>query len=128
MAHHGHVDYIVRGEGEETIKELFGALTNGQPLEDVRGLVLRNGKGFKVNPEREPISDLDSVRAAWELIEDWELYRNGVTNERMAVVGFSRGCPFSCEFCGQWNFWKQYRIRNPEDLLMNLSSSTKGIE
>lgn len=114
IKNHPEVDYIIRGEGEITIKELLRALNGDYSLNKVNGLVWRKEKGYVVNPDREPIKNLDSVHAAWELIKDWEVYKNGVTNEKMAVVGFSRGCPFFCEFCGQWNFWKIYRTRNPK--------------
>ncbi len=26
----------------------------------------------------------------------------------------ARGCPFTCSFCSQWKFWRDYRIRDPK--------------
>ena len=38
----------------------------------------------------------------------------------------ARGCPFTCSFCSQWKFWRDYRVREPkavvdeiEDLVEN---------
>ena len=25
----------------------------------------------------------------------------------------ARGCPFTCSFCSQWKFWRDYRVRDP---------------
>jgi anaerobic magnesium-protoporphyrin IX monomethyl ester cyclase len=45
---------------------------------------------------------------------------------RVAIPNFARGCPFTCTFCSQWKFWRDYRIREPkavvdeiEDLVNN---------
>lgn len=113
MKNYSQVDFIIQGEGELTIEELVNALENQKPLDRINGLIWRkNGGSYLVNDLRKPIEDLDSVRPAWELI-DWELYRNGTTKEITAVVQFSRGCPSSCDFCGQWGFWRKYKVRDP---------------
>ena len=33
---------------------------------------------------------------------------------------FSRGCPLSCTYCGQWGFWRRYRHRSPADFVAEL--------
>ncbi|MBS0396130.1 MAG: magnesium-protoporphyrin IX monomethyl ester anaerobic oxidative cyclase, partial [Proteobacteria bacterium] len=32
---------------------------------------------------------------------------------RVAIPNFARGCPFTCSFCSQWKFWRDYRVRDP---------------
>ncbi len=33
---------------------------------------------------------------------------------RVAIPNMARGCPFTCSFCSQWKFWRDYRIRDPK--------------
>src|SRR5687767_563235 len=49
---HGSVDFIVRGEGEITFRELLCAIENGGAYEHIRGLSYRHGDRFCHNPER----------------------------------------------------------------------------
>ncbi len=108
------VDVIVRGEGEAVACDLVAALAAGMPLDGVRGLSWRRLDGtFTRTPDAPPLADLDGWRTGWELIEDWEPYQCfGL--ERSAIVGFSRGCPHSCAYCGQYGFWTRWRHRAPE--------------
>jgi anaerobic magnesium-protoporphyrin IX monomethyl ester cyclase len=32
---------------------------------------------------------------------------------RVAIPNMARGCPFTCSFCSQWKFWRDYRVRDP---------------
>jgi anaerobic magnesium-protoporphyrin IX monomethyl ester cyclase len=32
----------------------------------------------------------------------------------VAIPNFARGCPFTCTFCSQWKFWRDYRVREPK--------------
>ena len=52
------VDFIVRGEGELTFRELVRALERGTDLGLVAGLSFKCGEGFTHNPDR-PVSGLD---------------------------------------------------------------------
>jgi anaerobic magnesium-protoporphyrin IX monomethyl ester cyclase len=36
---------------------------------------------------------------------------------RVAIPNFARGCPFTCSFCSQWKFWRDYRIRDPKKVV-----------
>jgi radical SAM superfamily enzyme YgiQ (UPF0313 family) len=92
------VDYIVRGEGELTVRELVRALERGDGVHHIAGLSHREGEGFRHNPDR-PVHGLDDAeirpphRAARVL--------GGYTflGRPVDVVETSRGCTFDCSFC-----------------------------
>ena len=62
------IDFIVRGEGEQTIVELLQALENHTNLEAVEGITWRNGSQIVANRSRAPIQNLDAYRFGWELV------------------------------------------------------------
>ncbi|WP_421981299.1 magnesium-protoporphyrin IX monomethyl ester anaerobic oxidative cyclase [Roseibium sp.] len=105
-------DVIVRGEGEETCRQLVLAVAAGTPLHRVNGLAFRHNGEIVSTPPQPVIRDLDAYRIAWELID----FRNYSYwgRKRAVVVQFSRGCPHPCTYCGQRGFWTQWRHRNPE--------------
>jgi len=105
-------DVIVRGEGEETCRQLVEALDRGQPLSTVNGLAYRDADRVISTAPQVMIRDLDAFRIAWELI-DFSRYSYW-GGKRAVVVQFSRGCPHPCTYCGQRGFWTQWRHRNPE--------------
>lgn len=105
-------DILVRGEGEETCRQLVNALGRNQPIAGIRGIAFRTEGKVVSTPPQPMIRDLDAYRIAWELIDfDRYSYWGG---KRAVVVQFSRGCPHPCTYCGQRGFWTQWRHRNPE--------------
>src|SRR5215470_16342386 len=80
-------------------------------LAAVRGIAWRNDGEVVANASRTPIADLDAWPIGWDLIEDWDQYR-AFGLGRAAVVQFSRGCPHTCTYCGQWMFWRHWRHRD----------------
>ena len=127
MEQESAIDFIVRGEGEETVVRLVTALARKQPLEKVPGIVFRAGtlparwRSFEEQPHRAGrvlatapaavISDLDAYRVGWELIDHRRYTYWG--KRRAVVVQFSRGCPHHCQYCGQRDFWRVWRHRDP---------------
>lgn len=122
------VDFIVRGEGEQTIVELIQAIENNTNLEAVEGITWRNGHQIIANRSRAPIQNLDAYRLGWELL-DWPLYKM-FGFQRAAGLQFSRGCPLTCSYCGQWMFWKKWRHRSPENIVeqMKILSRDYGVD
>jgi anaerobic magnesium-protoporphyrin IX monomethyl ester cyclase len=110
------IDYIIRGEGEEIVVEFIKALDAGrlpEGREQIKGLAfLRDGKPF-ATPAHPPVQDLDSLTPDWSIL-DWSKYIYIPLNCRVAIPNFARGCPFTCSFCSQWKFWRQYRTRDPK--------------
>lgn len=120
MSREPAVDFIVTGEGEETTLALLTALKEKrQDLGAVAGLVWRSDGRVVVNRQRQPIQNLDQFRVAWELA-DWSLYPGHHLPGRSAIVQFSRGCPHTCTYCGQWMFWKKWRHRSIEKFVDEL--------
>jgi anaerobic magnesium-protoporphyrin IX monomethyl ester cyclase len=35
----------------------------------------------------------------------------------VAIPNMARGCPFTCSFCSQWKFWRDYRVRDPKKVV-----------
>ncbi|MCK6500148.1 MAG: radical SAM protein, partial [Nitrospira sp.] len=126
LAQERSVDFIVRGEGEETVVRLIAALETGTPLERVAGIVFRAGtvpgrrqRPWSVDPEGRIVANptapvirnLDAHRIGWELIDFRRYTYYG--KRRAVVVQFSRGCPHRCQYCGQHAFWRTWRHRDP---------------
>jgi anaerobic magnesium-protoporphyrin IX monomethyl ester cyclase len=115
------VDFIVRGEGEETGLKLLRCLESEEDLSTVDSVVWRRDGKIVANRMRKPIDDIDKYRTGWELIEDWSLYPAGWGLQgNSAVVQFSRGCIHRCSYCGQWDFWKTWRHRDPKKFVDEL--------
>jgi anaerobic magnesium-protoporphyrin IX monomethyl ester cyclase len=113
------VDAIVRGEGEEILINLVRLIDQGRwPADrhEVKGLAftesLADGAQIVATPAAPTIKDLDSIEADWGILE-WDKYRYIPLNCRVAIPNMARGCPFTCSFCSQWKFWRDYRFRDP---------------
>lgn len=119
-------DAIVLGEGEETIKELLGALENRKKLSTVRGIAYADpALGMCVKtPSRELIKDIDRTpMPAWDLfpMEHYVLLRGPriVNRERLMSLISGRGCLFQCNFCYRMD--EGLRIRSPESIIEEMA-------
>lgn len=106
-------DIGVLGEGEETIIELLNC-KQGQGLENIAGLVYRDGDRVKRTKSRPYIKELDKLPfPAWDIISGFpNLYCPTPTNYKrkpVASLVTSRGCPYNCTFCDRSVFGVNYR-------------------
>eukprot|EP00873_Tetraselmis_striata_P003829 jgi/Tetstr1/424093/TSEL_014704.t1 len=109
------VDVIVRGEGEEIIVELMEAVRDGRWPADrnrIKGLAFKDGETIKATQAASTVKNLDAITPDWSLLE-WENYIYVPLGRRVAIPNLARGCPFTCSFCSQWKFWRDYRVRDP---------------
>ena len=110
------IDYIVRGEGEEIIVNLIRSIEAGADLQErgeIKGLAFVADGQIIATPAHPPLKDIDSLTPDWSLLE-WDKYIYIPLGVRVAVPNFARGCPFTCRFCSQWMFWRNYRVRDPK--------------
>jgi anaerobic magnesium-protoporphyrin IX monomethyl ester cyclase len=113
------IDIIVRGEGEETTLRVIRELQANSSLDSLNGIAYRKQGVPFATPPAPLICDLDAYRVGWELIDHSRYSYWG--NRRAVVVQFSRGCPHSCNYCGQRGFWRQWRHRNPQKFAAELA-------
>ncbi len=122
LAEEPAVDIVVRGEGEAVASALVEALLEGAPLAGVSGITFRGEGGrIQTNAPAPMLRRLDEWRVGWELIENWDLYQCFGLG-RAAIVQFSRGCPHSCAYCGQYQFWTKWRYRDPRAVAAEIAS------
>ena len=123
------IDAVVRGEGEQVFLNFVRAVDDGTWARDrsqVRGIAYADSAAQVIaTPAEPPIQDLDRIKPDWGVLE-WDKYIYIPMGVRVAIPNFARGCPFTCSFCSQWKFWRDYRIREPlavvdeiEDLVKN---------
>jgi anaerobic magnesium-protoporphyrin IX monomethyl ester cyclase len=114
------IDAVVRGEGEQVFLNLVRAVDDGSFARDrrsVRGIAFLSTDGQVVATAAEPtIKDLDRVAPDWGVLE-WDKYIYIPMGVRVAIPNFARGCPFTCSFCSQWKFWRDYRVRDPKKVV-----------
>ncbi len=104
-------DYIVTGEGEETILELLDALERGAELFGVNGIGYREGEAILVNARRDRRTDLDDIPSpAWDLFAVDTYNENGYVGgidlgSKSIPILATRGCPYQCTYCSSPNMW-----------------------
>ena len=92
------VDFIVRGEGEITFRELLRALEAGSGFEIIAGLSYRDGDGFRHNPNRS-VHSLENGEIRLPNRDARVLTGYTLLGRQADVVETSRGCTFNCSFC-----------------------------
>lgn len=127
------VDLVVRGEGEQPVRELFPILAelNGRPLSHaaerlraIRGLTVKLETGEIIhNPDRPFQKDLSTLpRPAFHLF-NVEKYSNlqpmtdGWRRERSFTIMTSRGCPHACTFCSRSVEGRTWRPRKIDEVI-----------
>ncbi|MEM1818301.1 MAG: radical SAM protein [Nitrososphaerota archaeon] len=114
-----YIDVVVRGEAEETLKEILERIERGGDLSGVAGITYRAGDRIRENPPRGFIDDLDSLPIPAYNLLPMEKYV--VDRVRYAAIVTSRGCPYGCIFCSSsLQFGKRWRAHSPERVLEEL--------
>ncbi|MEQ8603180.1 MAG: magnesium-protoporphyrin IX monomethyl ester anaerobic oxidative cyclase [Marivibrio sp.] len=119
------IDVIVRGEGEEIFRELIQVIDAGRWPTDrahIKGLAYieadDTGEAGRIvaNEAAPTVKDIDAINPDWSLLE-WDKYIYVPLGVKVAIPNMARGCPFTCSFCSQWKFWRDYRIRDPKKVV-----------
>lgn len=105
------LDYIVIGEGEETIEELLCALVKKEDVSKVKGIVYLEDGNARRTPARELVTDFEKLP-----LPDFSLVRYAKIN--VYPVERIRGCGMDCEFC---TVKGKPRPASPERLLESIS-------
>ena len=96
-----YVDYVVRGQGEDTLIELIDALRVKSSLEDIKGLSYKDLFGLhRHNPERLMKGPDAFPWSPFHRVPVEQYLRPSFFGKRTAVHQASIGCPFRCSFCG----------------------------
>jgi len=101
-----HIDYIVKGEGEETAIELMEHFKNKKRPEEIKGIGYKKNNKVIVNPDRSfPILD-NLPRIDYSLIDVNRYVGKRFGSQRSFELCTSRGCPHRCAFCYNTYYYK----------------------
>lgn len=110
MLAHMEIDYVVIGEGEQTMVKLATAILKGEPdsiISKIPGMALRlNGKNIKSSPEF--ISDLDTVPFPARHLLPMKMYDRALSYldaKPVDTISILRGCPYKCAYCETRELW-----------------------
>jgi radical SAM superfamily enzyme YgiQ (UPF0313 family) len=92
------IDYIVRGEGEITFRELLRAMESGAAFGGIQGLLYLTADGWQKNPPR-PVHSLEGDEIRLPRRSARVLSGYTMLGRNVDVVETSRGCTFDCGFC-----------------------------
>ena len=116
-------DFIVIGEGEQTLSELINHLNNNQITDNISGLAFRKDGKTILTGKREVMKDLDAIpMPAWNLI-DIDKYKSAWVNKWgyfSLNMGTTRGCPFKCNWCAKPIYGNRYNVRSPQNVVNEL--------
>lgn len=122
------IDLFCVGEGELAFVELCKKMGKGEPITNIKniwykkdGKLVKTGLGIPIDMDLLPTPD-------WEEFPTYHQYgpwRGKLV--KMALVEFSRVCPFSCAYCGN-NIMIQTYAQNGVDLRPRHKSPRKFID
>ena len=117
------VDFVIRGEGEQTLRELLHALEKRGDISQIAGLVFKKSGSSVVTPARTVIRDLDALPLpAWDLVDIpaykkiWKKH-HGYFSLNIATT---RGCPFKCNWCAKPIYGNRYNSRSPQHVIREI--------
>lgn len=124
-----NLDGVVTSEAELTMVELLSRLENGENLEGLPGIDIRQNETIIRNPQRPLLEDLDSLPfPARELLGNHAYYippPGQYKRKPVTILITSRGCDRRCIFCSQIDKERKYgkrgvRFRSVENVLQEI--------
>jgi len=122
-----NVDFLVIGEGEETMSELYNAIVDKQPYNKIQGIAYQEDGQIIKTPPRIKIKDVSELptpnRAAIPVekyLETWKTHHG----QSSMTVSTQRGCPYTCKWCSTAVYGQSYR-RRPANLVAEELKSLK---
>lgn len=121
-------DISVLGEGEETFVDIIKYKNGELRLGDIKGISYHSDTaGIVKNAPRELIADLDRLPMPDRSKIKPELYGHifnyAPQGERFTTVFTSRGCRYSCAFCGNEKLWgSRERRRSVDNVIAEIES------
>jgi len=101
------VDYVIRGEGENTFRELIGFLDGNREeksKKNINGISYRDKNGIIIKTQDRNLEpNLDNFPMPRRDLIDYKEY------SLVASLETSRGCPFNCRFCCIHKMWEDPR-------------------
>ncbi len=117
------IDYILRGEGEETMPILAKQLKTGGNIDIVPGIVFRKKDGSIHISKPAVVNDLNRCYTPASDLIKHSFYRRN--KKKSIVIVSSRGCPLNCSYCSLGSSTLQYRKRSVESVLLEIEQASK---
>jgi radical SAM superfamily enzyme YgiQ (UPF0313 family) len=132
-----NVDFVVRGEGEQTMHELVSAMNKNNGFEKILGLSFKKRGSIVHNPSRPFIDNLDALPFPARHLLPMKKYHKLLSTQLDEVfqkpidsVLGSRGCPYHCIFCAARTVsGHRYRVRSIKNIIREIEAliNTYGI-
>ena len=114
------VDFLIIGEGEQTMLELSTSLLNSEDFSEVSGIAfLRGGEVIKTSARIKmkemselPLPNREGINFQ-PYLDTWTKYHG----KNSMTVSTQRGCPYTCKWCSTAVYGQSYR-RRPAKLVV----------
>jgi len=122
-------DYLVIGEGEETLFELYIAITNNQDVTEVDGVAFIKDGDIVKTKGRIKMKDLGELplphREGIQITKYLEVWKEHHGKSSM-TVSTQRGCPYTCKWCSTAVYGQSYRRRPAKMVVEELALLKKN--
>ncbi len=98
-----YIDYVVRGQGEDSLLELIQHIENRAAPDFIAGIGFKRENKLILTPERPLKPLIDMPPKAYQLA-DFDAYERGC-GRRWAMYTSSLACPFHCSYCTNANVY-----------------------
>ena len=109
-----YVDFVVKGQGEDTLVELIDALGGARDFSRIRGLAFKDHFGLHVQTAERPLRAPDDYPwPPYHRLDASKYIAHTFLGSRTAVHQASIGCPFRCNFCGVVPVYDREKLESP---------------
>lgn len=115
-----YCDYVLLGEGDESILELINAVRNDCYI-DFHGVAYRKNEQIIFTGNRIPPQDINTIPNRYLL---YRYHKMAGHNTLWLQVHASRGCPHDCDYCAiVRHFGRKVRKRTSENIIEDIKQS-----